>query len=435
MRPELFRIYDIGFPAYFVLLLTGFVFATAVGALWARRIGRDPDVIVDLGLSCLLAGVVGARLLHVVADGHFLEYVHLCTDRSKVVWHISRNACAEVHKGGWLEALGLDSTHPTGQWDEALGACHPLTANCFAWAEFYNGGLTYYGGLVVASLWAVHALRRDRFPFWKAADMAGFAVPIGLCFGRMGCLLAGCCFGIQSTSRFALSFPPHSPATEAEFKAGELASLDQWSKPVLPMQIFESAMCLTIAAVCLFWVHGRKRYDGQVFATFLALYAVGRFVLEFWRDDDSRGLLESFDLPVDWHRACRPGGGDPPDSTAPGAGDGTGRGQCPVDVTPGALSAGRLEVEHAPSEPYALFMLSLRPVCRRNGGRCGHRLPTRERRVRDAWELLPWRELRAHIGHREQPRVHARCGERGKRWWGLRRGDGNGGPDHVAQLR
>ena len=60
---------------------------------------------------------------------------------------------------------------------------------------------------------------------------------------------------------------------------------------MLPTQIFESAVCLAIAAYCLLRVHGRKRYDGQVFATFLALYALGRFLLEFVRDDDRGGFL------------------------------------------------------------------------------------------------------------------------------------------------
>ena len=48
MRPELFRLFDVGFPSYFVLLLSGFLFATTLGVLWARRIGLNPDVIVDL---------------------------------------------------------------------------------------------------------------------------------------------------------------------------------------------------------------------------------------------------------------------------------------------------------------------------------------------------------------------------------------------------
>jgi phosphatidylglycerol:prolipoprotein diacylglycerol transferase len=276
MRPELFNVFAIGLPAYFVLLLTGFLFATASGALWARRIGQDPDVVVDLGLACLLMGVVGGRLLHVFADGYFWDYVHLCTDPSKVDWRVEQGAC-------------VNRLH--GVWDAASGVCHPAEADCFAWAKFWAGGLTYYGGFLGASLMAVFLLRRDRFPFWKAADMAGFAIPIGLGFGRMGCLLAGCCYGVESKSPLALSFPPHSPASDAEFKAHTLTTAADWSHRVLPTQIFESALSLAIAAVCLGWVHGRKRYDGQVFVAFLALYAVGRFLLEFLRDDDRGGLF------------------------------------------------------------------------------------------------------------------------------------------------
>jgi phosphatidylglycerol:prolipoprotein diacylglycerol transferase len=62
------------------------------------------------------------------------------------------------------------------------------------------------------------------------------------------------------------------------------------SLPVLPTQIFESAASLLIVAYCLLWLHPRKRYDGQVFLAFMALYALARFLLEFIRSDD-RGAL------------------------------------------------------------------------------------------------------------------------------------------------
>jgi phosphatidylglycerol:prolipoprotein diacylglycerol transferase len=275
LRPELFRVFDVAFPAYFVLLLTGFLFATAVGALWARRIGQNPDSVVDLGLSCLLWGVIGGRLLHVIADGYFMDYVHLCTDPSLVQWPYDKVQCAAHH----------------GAWDLAAGVCRPAEQDCFAWAKFWAGGLTYYGGFIGASVAAVYLMRRDRFPFWKVTDMAGFAVPLGLGFGRMGCLLAGCCFGVESPSGLALAFPPHSPASDSQFKAHTLGAASAWSHPVLPTQIFESAMCLAIAAGCLFYVHPRKRYDGQVFVTFLVAYAAGRFLLEYVRADDRGGGL------------------------------------------------------------------------------------------------------------------------------------------------
>src|SRR5262249_58177578 len=142
----------------------------------------DPDVVIDLGLFTLLTGVVGARLLHVLADGYFLDYVHLCTNPSLVDWKITQHDCA--------------SAAYDGLWDAARGVCHPKEADCFAWARFWAGGLTYYGGFIGAVLGSWFLLKRDHFPYWKAADMAGFVVPVGLSFGRMGCLLAGCCFGV-----------------------------------------------------------------------------------------------------------------------------------------------------------------------------------------------------------------------------------------------
>ena len=102
--------------------------------------------------------------------------------------------------------------------------------------------------------------------------------------------MAGCCFGAVCDLPWAVSFPGQSPASEAQFRAHELASSHMWSRPVHPTQIYESAASLAIAAACLIWIHPRKRYDGQVFVAFLVLYAVARFALEFLRRD-ARGEL------------------------------------------------------------------------------------------------------------------------------------------------
>jgi len=277
MRPELFRLFDVGAPAYFILLLTGFLFATGLGVLWARRIGQSADVVVDLALSMLLAGVVGSRLLHVLADGHFWDYVHLCTDPSQVDLHLDKIDCA--------------SDLYRGVWDAPSGICRAREVDCFAWAKFWAGGLTYYGGFIGAVGVAVWQLRRDAFPFWKAADMAGFAVPLGLAFGRMGCLLAGCCFGARTSAPWGLSFPPRSSASEGQFRDHVLDTIWQWSEPVHPTQIYESLASLSIAAVCLFVIHPRKRYDGQVLASFLVLYGVARYAIEVLRRDERGGAF------------------------------------------------------------------------------------------------------------------------------------------------
>jgi phosphatidylglycerol:prolipoprotein diacylglycerol transferase len=263
------------FPSYFVLLLAGFLLATVMGAVWAKRVGQNPDVVVDLGLAMVLAGVAGGRLLHVIADGHLMEYVNLCVDHTKVDWIVSQTQCKT----------------DGGVWDFAKHVCHPKEQNCWAWAQFYAGGLTYYGGFGAASAAAWFLLRADRFPFWKAADMAGMVVPLGLGFGRMGCLLAGCCFGKPWESRLAVVFPANSPASDAQSKAKELASSALESLPVHPTQLYESAASLAIAGFLIFYFHGKKRYDGQVFLAFVALYSIVRFAIEFVRADDRGGLL------------------------------------------------------------------------------------------------------------------------------------------------
>jgi phosphatidylglycerol---prolipoprotein diacylglyceryl transferase len=284
MKGTLFQLFDVGASAYFVFLLVGFLFATAAGTAWARRIGQDPDVIVDLGLASLLLGIIGGKLLHVLADGYLQDYVNLCVDPTLVDYKLDRAQCVNPESGGLFAP-------PARAWDATRGICHPTESDCFAWLKFWNPGYAYYGGLIVASIGAWFLLKRDKFPFWKAADMAGFAIPIGLGFGRMGCLLAGCCFGSPHDGSWALSFPGRSPASVAQAKAGLLASARLPSLPVHATQIYESIGSLLVAAICLFVVHGRKRYDGQVFLAFLGLYAALRFGLEFLRADDRGALL------------------------------------------------------------------------------------------------------------------------------------------------
>jgi len=278
MKPELFKQFGIAFPSYFVLLLTGFVFAGIAAAVITRREGLDPDVMIDLNLAMLLGGVAGARILHVLADGYFWDYVHLCTDPGIVDWKITQAQCLSP-------TAGYD-----GVWDAAKGVCHPKTSDCFAWARFWAGGLTYYGGFLGATAVAIPLLKRDHFPFWKAADYAGIGIALGLAFGRMGCLLAGCCFGAQCELPWAMAFPAGSPASEAQHEAHLIVSKYLVSLPVHPTQVYESAASLAVSAFCWFYVNPRKRYDGEVFVWFLGLYASARFLLEILRRD-ARGSM------------------------------------------------------------------------------------------------------------------------------------------------
>ena len=276
MHSRLFDLFGEPVPAYFTMLMVGFALATWVGARWAKRSGFDHNTIIDLGLYALIFGVGGARILHVIADGYFWDYVHLCTDPSLVGWRITHAECTAV----------------AGVWDAAANVCRPAGRDCFAWAEFWNGGLAYYGGLVAAAAYGIYFLKKERFPLLKGVDMVGMVIPLGLFFGRLGCFLGGCCFGqpVHGDGILPVIFPGGSPASEAEWKLGLLTSPNIQSLPVHPTQLYESIGSLAIAAFCMLWVHPRKRFDGQVMLVFLALYAILRFVLEFMRADD-RGAL------------------------------------------------------------------------------------------------------------------------------------------------
>lgn len=275
MRPELFRLFDVGAPAYLLALLFGFMMATAMGALLTRASGHDPDIFVDLGISMLIWGIIGARLLHVIADGYFMDYVHLCTDPSKVSWNISKAECL--------------STRVDGLWDAAAAACHPKERDCLRWANFTAGGLTFYGGFILAMARAVYKLRATTLGFWRTADIAAVGIPLGLALARLGCFLGGCCFGSRTDVAWAVSFPAWSDASRAHVKQGVLGVASLPSLPVHPTQIYESVASLLVAGWCLFVALPRKRFDGHVFVQFAALYAFARFTIEFWRDDDRGG--------------------------------------------------------------------------------------------------------------------------------------------------
>jgi phosphatidylglycerol:prolipoprotein diacylglycerol transferase len=151
--------------------------------------------------------------------------------------------------------------------------------------------LTYYGGFIGASLAAWFLLRADRFPVWKAADMAGMVVPVGLAFGRMGCLLGGCCFGRPLEGPLGLVFPPYSAASAAQARDGLLHAPHLHSLAVHPTQLYEAWGSFALACVLILWLHGKKRYDGHVFLVFVMGYAALRFVLEYFRADDRGGIL------------------------------------------------------------------------------------------------------------------------------------------------
>lgn len=281
------RLGPLELPSYFLMLTIGYLVAAFLAFRDSDRQGMPRNRVVDLVIVLFIAGIVGARLFSVVADGYFMDYVHLCTDPKLVQPEnlpgnrlcVKDSQCKAAHKGGLCDA--------------ATGICHPAR-DCLRAFKFWYGGLTFYGGIILALLVGFWYIRHFKLPLLKILDIGGWAIALGLGFGRIGCLLAGCCFGLPCTGnqRYCLVFPRGSPAWEHQVNELHiLAGSAQHSLPVYPTEPIHSISNFLIFAFLYFYLRPRRRFDGQIFYAFLMLYSVTRFVIEFIRGDPRGGML------------------------------------------------------------------------------------------------------------------------------------------------
>ena len=140
-----------------------------------------------------------------------------------------------------------------------------------------GGGLVFYGGLIGASIACILYVRSKKLPLWKVADVLAPSIALGHSFGRIGCLMNGCCYGNACDLPWAIHFPDNHPTRGAG---------------VHPTQIYEAALNLGLYAA-LAWLYRRKKFDGQVFALYLISYAVLRAFVEFFRGDYPANYLHA----------------------------------------------------------------------------------------------------------------------------------------------
>jgi phosphatidylglycerol:prolipoprotein diacylglycerol transferase len=111
--------------------------------------------------------------------------------------------------------------------------------------------------------------------------MAAPAVALGHAIGRIGCFLAGCCWGRECSSPWAVTFT--DPA--AERNVGVPLNV-----PLHPTQLYEALGNLLILALLLTFEN--RRWKGQTFAWYLGAYAILRGTLEFFRGDPRGSVLD-----------------------------------------------------------------------------------------------------------------------------------------------
>ena len=152
-------------------------------------------------------------------------------------------------------------------------------------------GLVAYGGYLGAFAGSFVMAVRYGWHWLSFADIAAPSLASGLCFTRIGCFLAGCDYGLPTSSWAGIAFPANSFAWQDHLSQGLITRGAAMSLPVHPTQIYESAAGLVMCLTLLFIYSGNKMYRGMTFASFLIMYGIFRFMVEFLRGDADRGIF------------------------------------------------------------------------------------------------------------------------------------------------
>ena len=144
----------------------------------------------------------------------------------------------------------------------------------------YPGGLLAAAAVLVVLGWSRHF----RLSIALLADIAAPGTAFAMATIRVGCFLAGCCYGTLCTLPWCLSFPRGSDPWRAQVMYGLIPSSASQSLPVHPLQIYFLLLSLGVG-IYLLRMERRKSFDGQVFLAFLVLHESGKFLLEFFRHE------------------------------------------------------------------------------------------------------------------------------------------------------
>jgi phosphatidylglycerol---prolipoprotein diacylglyceryl transferase len=155
----------------------------------------------------------------------------------------------------------------------------------------WKGGIVSYGGFFGGAAGAIWWARRRKLSIPRVGDAIMPALFLGQAFGRIGCFLVGDDYGRRWDGPWAVAFPA---------KEGSLIPPDLVGVPLHPSQLYLSAMNVVIFLVTS-RLFARRRWDGQVLVVTMALYALGRFLIEFTRGDDAaRGYFGDFSTAQWW---------------------------------------------------------------------------------------------------------------------------------------
>jgi len=140
-------------------------------------------------------------------------------------------------------------------------------------------GFVFYGSFLFAVPTMLWYFKNQKLHVYKMLDVMAVVTCLVHMFGRIGCLMAGCCYGKPTTSSFGIVFT--NPSCQAE----------PLHTPLYPTQLMEAGYILMVMMVLLMVRKFYRKFYGQLFLLYLMLYAVGRSILEIFRGDVERGFI------------------------------------------------------------------------------------------------------------------------------------------------
>jgi len=144
----------------------------------------------------------------------------------------------------------------------------------------FRTGHVFYGGYIGAVLFPLIYVKLIKEPFLPMLDVCATYMPLSLAVHRsLACMNAGCCYGKPTDVPWGITFPADAPASELY---GQV--------PVHPTQLYEAGLGLVMFAILLAYRKHWRKVPGELFALQMLMYAIGRFVIEFFRGDTARGF-------------------------------------------------------------------------------------------------------------------------------------------------
>jgi phosphatidylglycerol---prolipoprotein diacylglyceryl transferase len=234
MYPKLFelpwsipRFGPITVYTYGVLLAAAYLLGLQLAIVRARKRNLDGTRVMDLGIYIIISALIGAKLLLLITD-----------------FQTFRNNPAEL------------------------------------FSLFRSGGV-FYGGLILAVGVALVYIRRVGLPLWTTCDVFAPGIALGHVVGRFGCFFAGCCYGKPTSVPWAVTF------TDPFALANVGTPLNT---PLHPTQLYEAGAEFLILLLLLGTERKGRPFAGRTFWLYMLLYAVSRFIIEFFRGDE-RGAV------------------------------------------------------------------------------------------------------------------------------------------------